>query len=450
MTRQICLLTCLILSPFLGFTQQTQLATLIADDGIPGIQLEYHKGPQVRTVYLGTVRRDTTQTVTANTIFEAASLSKPVFTYAVLKLVDRGVLNLDTPLLHYLGRYPRIDSLDNRYEKITARMVLSHRTGFPNWGDDQHLPLLFTPDSCFSYSGEGFLFLQRAVEKLTGQTLDEVVAKEVFIPLGMKNSSYQWQSRFDTISAFGAKNGKWHMTQNAASSLLTNAHDYSLFLQALLADNKGMFTKYSQGNWFRHEKPGVMEHIGWGLGVGLTQDDGHQWIWHWGDNGDFKCFFLLSPDTHESLVYFTYNRYGLQIMPDVLSLFFGNHTWWPSKWLSYDFEKADEMRAFRAKLKQEGYVKAGAIIKKAGYHFPEDDLNNFGFMLMRNKQINEALEIFKLNLELYPGSANGYDSLAEAYEAAGNKQLALVNFKKALELNPKNKYAAEHIKLLEK
>src|SRR6202012_5345020 len=98
----------------------------------------------------------------------------------------------------YVGTYERFDSTDSRYAKITARMVLRHTTGLPNWGDDKGAKLLFTPDSAFSYSGEGFQYLQRAVEKLTGKTLNEVAQQEVFTPLGMANSSYTWMERFDT------------------------------------------------------------------------------------------------------------------------------------------------------------------------------------------------------------------------------------------------------------
>lgn len=129
--------------------------------------------------------------VTAETVFEAASLSKPVFAYGVLKLIDQGKLGLDVPLTTYLPK-PYIDG-DERLNKITARIVLSHRTGFPNWRGKPSLKICFTPGERFSYSGEGYIYLQRVVEHITGKPLNEYITEAVFTPLGMANSSYVWR-----------------------------------------------------------------------------------------------------------------------------------------------------------------------------------------------------------------------------------------------------------------
>src|SRR5205823_3170598 len=87
-----------------------------------------------------------------DTLFPAASLSKPVFAYLTLRLVDRGVLDLDKPLYEYLPNQ-RIEQ-DERYKQITARMILSHTSGLPNWGGTP-LRLLFAPGERWSYSSEG-------------------------------------------------------------------------------------------------------------------------------------------------------------------------------------------------------------------------------------------------------------------------------------------------------
>ena len=108
-----------------------------------------------------------------------------------------------------------------------------------------------------------------------------------------------------------------------------------------------------------------------------------------------------------------------------------------------------------AKLKKKGYEHAAEIAdemkqKDSGFNLPEDDANDLGFILMRDNKKKEAVEIFKFNLAKFPNSANAYDSLAEGYEATGEKELAIKNFKKAVELNPKNTYAADRVKELEK
>ena len=127
------------------------------------------------------------------TIFEAASLSKPVFAYLVLRLADRGEFDLDRPLLEML-EYPRV-AHDERSKRITARMVLSHGTGLPNWGGER-LTLQFDPGTAYGYSGEGFVFLQKAIERVTGRSLEALARREVFQPLGMTRSSFVWQERF--------------------------------------------------------------------------------------------------------------------------------------------------------------------------------------------------------------------------------------------------------------
>jgi CubicO group peptidase (beta-lactamase class C family) len=219
------------------FAQEQQLLQLMKQYGIPGLQLVCIKGNKEENFNLGTISRESDKRVTANTIFEAASLSKCVFAYAVLRLYDRGIISLDTPLIKYIGSYERFDSTDHRYAKITARMVLRHTTGLPNWGDEKFARLIFTPDSTYSYSGEGFQYLQRVIEKLTNKSLNEVAEQEVFTPLGMTRSNYAWTDKFDSLAAFGndsnAVNG--HRKQMAAASLLTCAHDYAIFLRALMA-----------------------------------------------------------------------------------------------------------------------------------------------------------------------------------------------------------------------
>jgi tetratricopeptide (TPR) repeat protein len=301
------------------------------------------------------------------------------------------------------------------------------------------------------------------IEKLTNKPLNDIMREEVFVPLNMTASSYTWESKFDTLAAFGNSTEaiNRHKNANAAYSLLTTAHDYTIFLQALLAGRglkpatrQIMFEKSSTGNWFGHLVTEANQHIDWGLGVGLQQNELGKSIWHWGDNGDFKGFCISFPDKQEILVYFTHNRYGLNITADVLNAFFGKQTWWQAQWLGYGFKSPKEIIALRSKLEKHGYNQAIEIVKKEkqknpAYQLPENDLNELGYMLMYEHRKKEAAEIFKLNVSLYPNSANTYDSLAEAYEGLGANELAIKNYKRSFELNPQNNNAAEHIKKLE-
>ena len=113
-------------------------------------------------------------TVNNQTLFQAASVSKPIFAFFVMRIVEKELLDLDTPLYKYF-RYPDIED-DPRYKLITARMALCHTTGFPNWRPNYtgKLKIEFTPGTKFSYSGEGYMYLAKVIAHLTNTTLSDL------------------------------------------------------------------------------------------------------------------------------------------------------------------------------------------------------------------------------------------------------------------------------------
>jgi CubicO group peptidase (beta-lactamase class C family) len=131
----------------------------------PGLSIATIEGGSLQWAgSFGVKDTESQQTVTSRTIFPAASLSKVVFAYAVLKLADQGDLELDDPLSKYVPGYVENDE---RVNLITARQVLTHRTGFPNWRPrNRPLAIQFNPGERFSYSGEGFIYLQRPSRRL--------------------------------------------------------------------------------------------------------------------------------------------------------------------------------------------------------------------------------------------------------------------------------------------
>jgi CubicO group peptidase (beta-lactamase class C family) len=223
--------------------------------------------------------------VTGETVFEAASLSKPVFAYAVMRLVERGEFDLDEPLAEILP-YERLEH-EERYLRITPRMVLTHSTGLPNWGEGR-LGLAFDPGERFSYSGEGFVYLQKAVETITGKPLDAFMRQELFALL----------------------------EQEGLGSGTLDA----VFTPQIAAPNR-------DGE--------LGEVIAWGLGWALELGESGTAFWHWGDNGPFKAFVLGYRDRGAALVYFANSDEGLSIAGDVLAAFFGGEH--PSvEWLDYE------------------------------------------------------------------------------------------------------------------
>lgn len=203
--------------------------------------------------------RDTQKNLplTVNSVMSGASLTKVAFGYLVMKLVDDRMLDLDRPVYQYLPKplpeYPRYADLANdpRYKRITARMLLSHTSGFPNWRwfeDDRKLRIHFDPGSRFAYSGEGIDLLQLVVETIAKEPLDALMRERVFTPLRMTRTSMIWEDRFEKDFAngydeYGRSLG--HQTwkkADAAGSMLTTPHDFALFLQAVM-DGKGLSRK---------------------------------------------------------------------------------------------------------------------------------------------------------------------------------------------------------------
>jgi CubicO group peptidase (beta-lactamase class C family) len=414
----------------------------------------------------GVKNTTTNEPVTDDTIFEAASLSKPVFAYAVLKLVDQGKLSLDVPLSTYLPK-PYIDNNnDDRLAKITARIVLSHRTGFRNWRNDEALKIYFTPGERFSYSGEGYVYLQTVVEQITGKPLNDVMNALVFTPLGMTSSSYAWRSDFDARTAYGhdadaiAGNLRNDDHVNAAASLNTTAHDYALFLAAVL---NGTGLKPSTLREMKTAQVAVdpectnctdrspkqlSKNIFWGLGWGIEQNGTSKTLWHWGDNGAFKCFVVANPARKSAVVMFTNSENGLAIAPAVFREAAGSATL-VFTWVKYDAYNSDAFRF--AKIAHDSGVDAAiqqfdAPLKSGD--IPESAINSLGYRLLRQKRSADAIRILQLNVDLHPQSANAADSLAEAYMDSGDKTLAIQFYEKSLALDPKNSNAASQLKRL--
>ncbi|RAJ95860.1 CubicO group peptidase (beta-lactamase class C family) [Larkinella arboricola] len=300
---------------------------------VPGLSLALIDRNQI--VYsqgYGLTKADSTQRVTAETVFDAASLSKPVFAYAVLQLVEEKVLDLDKPLYHYLP-YPDVAD-DERYKLITARMVLSHRSGFPNWRKNRRsrqLPMIGTPGERFGYSGEGFVYLQKVVEKITGKPVNELLTERVFRPLGMTRSSYVWRNDFDSDFAqphgeSGEPEAKWKpVGANMAYSLQTTAPDYARFVLAILnaqglqpATVRQMLSRQSRLPQRFLGSDTLSTSLYWGLGFGLETTATGDYFWHWGDNDSFKCFVMASPAQQKAVVYFTNSGNGLSFITDIL------------------------------------------------------------------------------------------------------------------------------------
>lgn len=324
---------------------QNNFKQLLTTSKVTGAQIAFTNNGKTTFYNIGLANTDDKLKVTDQTIFQAASLSKVVLAYICLELVAKHQIDLDEPLLNYYD-YPRLKN-DTNAKKITARMVLKHSSGLPNWAENplqkswatSALQTQFIPGTQWQYAGEGYVFLQLAIQNILQKDLQSIAEEMVFKPLGMKNSAFVWQDDFENTAAYG-HNEKGEQTEsaqfflpNAGFSLLTTAKDYTLFLSALL--KKHLNTMLSDSISVANPlKPNAnAKFISWGLGLGIQQNELGTSVWHWGDNGDFKAFFMVYPAKNQILVCFTNSANGLNLMEPLFNTFFGKATWYSKKWL---------------------------------------------------------------------------------------------------------------------
>lgn len=270
---------------------------------------------------------DHTRMPTDDSVFQAASLSKPVFAYAVLKLAQEGSLNIDVPLVSYLpqgylhiqnpfafGHPPITDRVvAPELQAVTARMVLSHTSGLPNWSSEP-LTFDFKPGADWQYSGEGFVLLQRVVESITNEKLDDFMRHRLFEPLGMSNTAFRWKPQFADAFMPGLPRHMEIPEALAPFSLHTSAKDYAKFLAALMADQQAV-------QLIVQSPASVVPKLGlgWGLGWGVEHSEKETFIWQWGNNPGYRAFVMASTNSGDAVVMLTNSEEGLAMAEPIVA-----------------------------------------------------------------------------------------------------------------------------------
>lgn len=268
---------------------------------VPGISLGFLEGGRLqRAVYMGCADREEKKRVSRETLYEAASLTKTVFAWYVHQLIRRGFLADETLLAKELPDYPIVRG--KGAEKITVMHALTHSCGLENWGE-KPLRLLFPPGERFSYSGEGYTYLQRCVEKKRQAGLEWLFAEEVFLQAHMKSSAMRYQDcRCGDVAMSYDEKGRAQRDRyqvrelekepNAAYTLYTNLEDYCSFLETLWED-KALLEKMLVPRIPASEDA---KKLYWGAGAGVWLGE-KRLLWHYGDNGNFKNLFFLEEKT---------------------------------------------------------------------------------------------------------------------------------------------------------
>jgi CubicO group peptidase (beta-lactamase class C family) len=433
---------------------------LMETAGIPGMSIALIRDGEIVWAHgFGIKNVKTGEPVGEHTVFEAASLTKPFFAFLVMKFVEDGRLDLDRPLITYAPEDYLVNTfvrhpLDkegfrrDRFEKITARMVLSHSSGLPHGEPRMPLPVFFEPGERYKYSAEGYEYLQRIVEHLTGEPLQETMRTRLIEPLQMKDSSMVWRDAYETQAAVGhdtlvETRGEFRKrTQaHAAASLYTTAADYARFVAALM-NNRGL--KKSTIEEMLGPQVEVKKDVSWSLGFGLERTPNGGAFWQWGDYGIFRDYIVAYPEHKIGVVYLTNSQNGLSIGQDILDLAIGGGQDLGLAYLNYARHDSSSMKLARA-VRTAGVDEAIGLFQeqraKNPAAFEERDLNGLGYALLNGGRTQEAVKILKLNAEAFPDSANVYDSLAEATMKSGDDEQAILLYKKVIETAPRDKRA---------
>jgi len=279
----------------------------------------------------GLRNKETAASLNDSTEMYAASLTKPIAAVVFLKLAESGTFNLDTSIFKYLkspiGSYDRWKDLasDKPFEKVTARMLLSHSSGLPivRFIYRNKVNLIAEPGTKFYYSNEGMNLLGFIVEEYTGKKLQHLAEELIFKPLSMKHTSMVWQEAFDANHALGyGREGELigmekRTSARAAGSMTTTASDYARFAIALM--NKKLLSgamlhdmltpqiKIISSRGFGPQRDSTTNKynqygLSWGLGVALFHSKYGKAFYHGGHDDGWQNYFVAYPDKKIAVV----------------------------------------------------------------------------------------------------------------------------------------------------
>jgi CubicO group peptidase (beta-lactamase class C family) len=409
---------------------------------------------------------------TPDTRFRLGSITKQFTAMLTLQLVEQGKIKLDGKITDYLPDYRK-----DVGEKVTVHHLLTHTSGIPSYTSQPGFfenvsrnpykvgefvnkyasgNLEFEPGSKFSYNNSGYFLLGAIIEKVTGKSYEQVLKENILDPAGMKNTGYDHHNTIIPKRATGySKTSDGYANAAyldmsipyAAGSMYSTVEDLYLWDQALYTDK--LISAQSKALMY---KPFLDNYAyGWTVtNASFKQNDKPiPLIAHGGGINGFTTTIVRYPNEKNLIVMLDNTGTGyLNRLSESLAKILYNQPYDPPKVSIIEtLEKTINEKGIAAGVAQYRDLKAN---QAATYDFAEPELNNLGYRLLRGGKPKDAIEIFKLNVEAYPKGSNTYDSLAEAYMAVNERDLAIQNYKKSIELNPSNTNAIEIVKRLEK
>jgi len=414
--------------------------------------------------------------VTTKTLFQAGSISKPVAATGTLWLVEKGKLSLDEDVNQKLKTWKVPENEFTKTEKVTLRRLMSHTAGltvhgFPGYDIEAPLPTLVqifngekpanteairvdvVPGTEERYSGGGVTIEQQLVIDVTGKPFPEFMRQTVLEKIGMTDSSYlqplpaAWADRTAAGTRADGRmlHGRWHVyPEMAAAGLWTTPTDLAKFVIEIALSKQGKANHVLSEKMTDEMLTPVMDEAG--LGFFLDKGNPGQ-FGHDGADEGFQALLTMNANTGKGVAIMANSDRGIvaaQFVVDTIAKEYGwNYNTGPETYLRL---------ILLAKVHgPTAAIQHYADLKRSGKEkeeITEQTLNGLGYTLLQDGDLSGATTVFQRNVQEYPESWNVYDSLGEAYMDAGKKDLAIANYEKSLQLNPKNQNGANKLKEL--
>jgi CubicO group peptidase (beta-lactamase class C family) len=426
----------------------------------------------------GVAEAGTATPVTTRTLFQAASISKPVAATGSLYLVDHGKLSLDEDVNRKLVSWKVPENEFTAEQKVTLRRLVSHSAGltvhgFPGYAVDEPIPTLvqilngekpantapirvdILPGTMARYSGGGVTIEQQLVMDVTGKPFPQFMREAVLDKIGMHDSTYEQPlppARV-AMAASGTRAdgkgvpGKWHVyPEMAAAGLWTTPSDLARFAIEIALSKQGKANHVLSQPMTQQMLTPQIGNIG--LAFFLGDKNNPDQFGHNGSNDGFRALLTMYSDLGHGAAIMTNSDNG-DVVAEYLMKSIANEYAWnnaPEKGSPIGLLMLiTDMRSAQAALHKYSDIKQSG---SSEYEVDEGTLNQLGYHLLQSGRKEDAILVFKRNVEDYPKSSNPYDSLGEAYMAAGQKDLAIQNYEKSIELNPKNQNGIDMLKKL--
>ena len=423
----------------------------------------------------GVVAPDSKSPVTTKTLFQAGSISKPLAATAALHMVEQGKLALDENVNDKLKSWKVPDNEFTQTEKVTLRRLMSHTAGltvhgFPGYDVDAPLPTIvqilngekpantdpirvdIVPGTKLRYSGGGVTIEQLLMTDVSGKPFPLLLCETVLDKIGMADSSYEQPlppSRAAATAGGAYWDGKpvhdkWHIyPEMAAAGLWTTPTDLAHFAIEIALSKNGKSNRVLSQKMTNEMLTPVLEDSGLGFFMG-KQNPGQ--FGHDGADEGFQALLTMNANTGKGVVIMANSDNGISVADFILRSVAKEYSW------NHKFGNnlRSELILLALASGSPAAVQRYDELKKSGAseHLDEGTLNSLGYMLLFSRKTSDAIAVFQRNAQEFPKSGNVYDSLGEAYMKNGQKDLAIENYEKSLQLDPKNQNAVEMLKKL--